>query len=321
MYNLKALQIFVVVAESCSFRRAAEVLNRSQSAVSTQIKLLEEQIGVALFHRTTRRVQLTAEGKQLLGHAQRAVASLELGLREIREAANLQVGHITMGCVPSIAATVLPKVLAEFQGKRRTIRLELRELASAELLEAVSSQDISFGIGPYVDQANDFNFMEIIAEPIYALLPKAYWRPRAKVITLEELTGLPLVLASSSAELRNTLNREVTSRGLEINNAFEVIQVQTMVAFAQAGLAVAILPRIMIPTPLDITLQALPITKPTLERQLCLITLKGNSMSPAALELTTLLTARFRESIARPLQVDRSSGARPSGAEEVNVAK
>ena len=94
-----------------------------------------------------------------------------------------------------------------------------------------------------------------------------------------------------------------------------------MVAFAQAGLAVAILPRIMIPTPLDITLQALPITKPTLERQLCLITLKGNSMSPAALELTTLLTARFRESIARPLQVDRSSGAQPSGTEEVNVAK
>ena len=320
MYNLKALQIFVVVAESCSFRRAAEVLNRSQSAVSTQIKLLEEQIGVALFHRTTRRVQLTAEGKQLLGHAQRAVASLELGLREIREAANVQVGHISMGCVPSIAATVLPGVLAEFQGKRRSIRLELRELASAELLQAVSRQDISFGIGPFVDQANDFNFMEIIAEPIYALLPEAHWRPRAKEITLAELSELPLVLASASAEMRNMLNREVTSRGLEIKDAFEVIQVQTMLAFAQAGLGVAILPRIMVPMPLDATLQALPITKPTLERRLCLITLKGNSLSPAALELTNLLTSRFRETIARVLESQGSRGAVPVRSDPPAVA-
>lgn len=296
MYNLKALQIFVVVAESCSFRRAAEVLHRSQSAVSTQIKLLEEQIGVTLFHRTTRRVQLTAEGQQLLGHAQRAVASLELGLREIREAANIQVGHISMGCVPSIAATMLPPVLAEFQRKRRNIHLELRELASAQLLEAVLRQDISFGIGPFVDHANDFNFTDITIEPIYALLPKVHWRPRATEITLAELAELPLVLASSSAELRHELDRQVALRGLEINSAFEVIQVQTMLAFAQAGLGVAILPRIMIPTLLDETLQALPITKPTMERRICQITLKGNSLSPAALELTKLLIDRFRVS-------------------------
>lgn len=303
MYNLKALQIFVVVAESCSFRKAAEVLHRSQSAVSTQIKLLEEQIGVSLFHRTTRRVQLTAEGEQLLGHAQRAVASLELGLRQIREAANVQVGNIAMGCVPSIAATVLPGVLAEFQRKRRSIRLELRELDSVQLLQAVARQDISFGIGPFVDQTNDFNFVEITTEPIYALLPKAYWRSGAKDITLSELAVLPLVLASSSAALRNTLNRELAVRGLEIKESYEVIQVQTMVAFAQAGLGVAILPQIVIPTPLHETLQALPITNPTLERKLCLITLKGNSMSPAALELTNLLTTRFRDAI----------GALPSG--------
>lgn len=296
MYNLKALQIFVVVAESCSFRRAAEVLHRSQSAVSTQIKLLEEQIGVTLFHRTTRRVQLTVEGQQLLGHAQRAVASLELGLREIREAANIQVGHISMGCVPSIAATMLPPVLAEFQRKRRNIHLELRELASAQLLEAVLRQDISFGIGPFVDHANDFNFTDITIEPIYALLPKVHWRPRATEITLAELAELPLVLASSSAELRHELDRQVALRGLEINSAFEVIQVQTMLAFAQAGLGVAILPRIMIPTLLDETLQALPITKPTMERRICQITLKGNSLSPAALELTKLLIDRFRVS-------------------------
>ncbi|WP_298285911.1 LysR family transcriptional regulator [Novosphingobium sp.] len=294
MYNLKAIQIFVVVAETCSFRKAAEILHRSQSAVSTQIKLLEEQIGVALFHRTTRRVQLTAEGEQLLGHAQRAVASLEIGLRQIKETANIQFGNISMGCVPSIAATVLPPVLAEFQRKRSGIHLELRELASAQLLETISKQEILFGIGPEVEQASDFDFMPITKEPIYALLPKAHWKIGQNNITLAELVPLPVILASSSAALRNTLNRELAMRGLEIKHSFEVLQVQTMLAFAQAGLGVAILPQIMIPQPLDETLQALPIVDPVLERKLCLITLKGNSLSPAARELTSLIVNRFR---------------------------
>ena len=276
MYNLRAIQIFVVVAETCSFRKAAELLHRSQSAVSTQIRLLEEQIGVSLFHRTTRRVQLTAEGVQLLGHAQRAVASLEQGLREIREAANIQQGHISIGCVPSIAATVLPGVLAEFQRKRGGIRLELRELASEQLLQAVARQEISFGIGPEVEDTSDSDLTSI---------------------TLADLAELPVVLASSSAALRNRLNRELALRGLEITNSFEVIQVQTMLAFAQAGLGVAILPRIMIPQPMDATLQALPIVDPVLERNLCLITLKGNSLSPAAIELTGLIVDRFRSAL------------------------
>lgn len=295
IYNLRAIQIFVAVAENSSFRKAAEVLHRSQSAVSTQIKLLEEQIGVSLFHRTTRRVQLTREGEQLLVHAQRAVASLERGLHQIREAANVQSGHIAMGCVPSIAAMVLPGVLAEFRQKRCAIGLELRELASEQLLETIARQEISFGIGPEVEQASDFDFAPIGREPIYALLPQAYWKPDHTTITLAELATLPVVLASSSAALRKSLNRELALQGLEITNAFEVIQVQTMLAFAQVGLGVAILPKIMIPDPLDKTLQALPIVDPVMERKLCLITLKGNSLSPAALELSTLIIDRFRD--------------------------
>lgn len=316
MHNLKAIQIFVIVAETCSFRKAAEILHRSQSAVSTQIKLLENQIGVSLFHRTTRRVQLTAEGEKLLVHAQRAVASIELGLRQIREAANIQLGHIAMGCVPSIAATLLPPVLAEFQRKRTGIKLELRELASAPLLDSIRRQEIYFGIGPEVDQAGDFEFTPIASEPIYALIPQPSCLPGRDTISLAELTQHTVVLASSSAALRNSLNRELAARGLEITNSFEVIHAQTMLAFAQAGLGTAILPRIMIPDPLDATLQALPIIEPELQRTICLITLKGNSLSPAALELTNLIVERFPDGLkplTDPLHGVAARASRSSG--------
>ena len=263
MYNLKAIQVFVVVAETCSFRKAAEILHRSQSAVSTQIKLLEDQIGVSLFHRTTRRVQLTAEGVKLLVHAQRAITSLEAGMRQIREAANIQGGYITMGCVPSIASTVLPRVLAEFQAKRAGIKLELRELASEQLLEAITRQEISFGIGPRVDDLGDFDFAPISNEPIYALIPRSHWLP-GREFDQSGRAGP----AAARARLRRRRRCATCStarwqsRDLAITNAFEVIQVQTMLAFAQVGLGTAILPRIMIPDPLDAELQALPIVEP-----------------------------------------------------------
>ena len=107
--NFKLLHIFIAIADNRSFRQASEKLNRSQSAVSMQIKQLEDQIGAALFHRTTRRVELTAEGSKLLTFARRALGEWENGLREIREAVDIQRGTLTFACIPTIAATILPR--------------------------------------------------------------------------------------------------------------------------------------------------------------------------------------------------------------------
>lgn len=295
MYNLKALWAFVVIAETNSFRKAAEILNRSQSAISMQVKQLEEQLGIALFHRTTRHVQLTAEGEKLLGHAQRAIAELDLGLRQLRETASIQCGRISMACVPSIACSVLPSVLAEFQREHHGVQVSLRELTSQELLAAVANQDVDFGIGPDVDRLGDFSFSPIVSEPIVAVLPRKYWLPGRTSVSLEDLARLPVLLASSSAALRGNLDRELANRDLAMTSSFEVIHVQTMLAFAQAGLGVAIMPAITVPQPLDNTLQALPITDPVLERTISLITLKGAALPPASRALTALIMTRFSE--------------------------
>ena len=98
--NFKLLHIFIAIADNRSFRQASEKLNRSQSAVSMQIKQLEDQIGAALFHRTTRRVELTAEGLKLLTFARRALGEWENGLREIREAVDIQRGTLTFAVHP-----------------------------------------------------------------------------------------------------------------------------------------------------------------------------------------------------------------------------
>lgn len=296
--NLKTVNAFIVLSETNSFRKAAVLLNKSQSAVSMQIKQLEEQLGVLLFHRTTRRVELTSEGEHLLSYARRALAEIENGLQLIRGFADLNIGRISIGCVPSVAASVLPTSLVLFQKSHPSIKINLRELPSDDLLEAIRRQEIDFGIGPTVDNIPDTDFVPIVREPIYALMMSQFCKEGIENISLKELIELPVLINSQSAALRGNLDRELARRGVKLKIMFEVLHVQTLVAFAQAGLGVAILPHVTIPRPLSPAMRALPVVDPPLDRTIGIISLKGQSMSPAARTLIELIKKNFREDIS-----------------------
>jgi DNA-binding transcriptional LysR family regulator len=118
------------------FKKAADALFISMPAVSMQIKQLEEQLGVALFQRTTRKVDLTAEGEQLMITARRAMAELESGLARLQQTVDIQQGHLSFGCVPTIASSRLPAILTEFAKKYPGVSVHVKELPQRELLDA-----------------------------------------------------------------------------------------------------------------------------------------------------------------------------------------
>lgn len=292
--NLKLLHMFVAVAENCSFRLAAEQLNRSQSAVSMQIKHLEDQVGVALFHRTTRRVELTSEGERLLAYARRALDEWEGGLREIREVVDIQRGTLSIGCVPTVAATILPKALFAFQTAYPGINVNLRELAAHDLLDSIRRREIDFGIGPKVEGLAEFQFDPLFNEPIFALASKKYQLPKRRAIELADLCAFPILLNSRSAELRKVLDRALLARDLNMKIKFEVLHTHTLIAFVAAGMGVGILPKIALPQFRGSKMQALPIANPTLVRSVSIISLRGQSFSPAAKELTKAVYKNLR---------------------------
>lgn len=294
MHNFKLLQSFVSVAETGSFRGAAEKLHRSQSVVSTQVRQLEEQIGLKLFERTTRRTEMTPQGKKLLRHFRIALNEIESGLEELRQEALGEVGHIAMACVPSIAGSVLPAVLKRFRDIRPNIGFRLVEQTSVMLLETVKSREVDFGIGPFVSDEPDLVFEPIVDEPIFAVLPPAFRRQRSRSISLEDLAGNSIVMASSSAALRGNLDREISKSGITIDSGYEVTHVQTMLAFARAGLGIALMPATTLPQPPDPDLQILQVTKPLLQRRLCLISAKSAVTSRVSSELTRLIVESFR---------------------------
>lgn len=311
--NHKLLQVFVSVAEQRSFRRAADDLGRSQSAVSMQIQQLEAQLGVALFHRTTRWVEATAEGARLLTHAQRAVRDWEDGLREIRDAAQLQLGTVSLACAPTLAASRLPQILATLQQSHPAIRVTLRELPAREMAKAIQNREFDLGIGPNVDDFTDLDFLPLATDPIFAIAAAAFPLGTGSTIDLETLCKFPILLNTWSAQLRTMLERELAARRLTFDVKFEVLHVHTLIAFAREGLGVAILPKIAIPEVLSGAVQALPVGNPVMTRTIGIMTRRGYASSPAASALQALVAG-----LLRPGKEDQ--GRSPKGSDAKHAA-
>ena len=300
--NLKLLQTFLLVGEHSSFRVAAEKSFRSQSAVSAQIRQLEEQLGVALFHRTTRSVRLTDEGQQLLQCAQRALLEVEAGLRKIQESADIRRGRVSLSCSPTIAETRLARVLAAFEREYPGIEVSVRELTSEALFSSVRNREVDFGIGPVIE-TSEFHFEPVLDDPLYALVPKRFLTTTKETISLATLTNMPLLVLNAATALRTMLETTMKDRNLTFTTRYEFTQAQTLISMAGAGLGAAILPKVALPQKIDESTYALRIVNPILLRQVAVITSKGQSLSPASIRLVQLL----RQLIADPDEKPRAT--------------
>lgn len=312
--NLKLLQTFLLVGEHSSFRAAADLSYRSTSAISAQIRQLEEQLGVPLFHRTTRNVRLTEEGRQLLECARRALMEVESGLRKIRESADVRRGRVSLSCSPTIASTRLARVLAAFEKDYPGIEVYVRELTSEALFESVRKREVDFGIGPVIETA-EFHFELLIEEPLYALVPKRFVTTGKDTIALATLAKMPLLVLNPATALRGLLESTMRERQLSRTARYECLQAQTLISMAEAGLGAAILPELVLPRVIDTSTLALRIVAPAMVRRMALITMRGQALSPASLRLAQLL----KHLIAEPQERPRASrGARQKGSLEVD---
>ncbi|MFP6556737.1 LysR family transcriptional regulator [Paraburkholderia sp. B3] len=286
--NLKLLQTFILIGEHGSFRVAAEKSFKSQSAISSQIRQLELQLGVDLFHRTTRSVRLTDEGTELLQCARRALLEVESGLRRIHELADIRRGRVSLSCSPTIAETRLAKVLAEFEREYPGVEVFVQEVTSEALFDSIRKREVDFGVGPVVNHP-EFRFEPILTDPFYAIVPKRFITTSRKTIDLATLTNMPLLVLNRATALRAMLEEVMNTQHLSYTTRYQFAQAQTLISMANAELGAAILPEIALPSRTDPSTWVLRIVNPPLSRQIAVITMRGQNLSPASTRLVQLL--------------------------------
>ncbi len=291
--NLKLLHTFLLAAEQESFRKAADESNRSPSAVSMQIRGLEEQIGVQLFRRTPQKVILTPEGRVLFDQVRRAVREIQAGLDQLADAAQSRRGHIRIACVPTLASTRLPNILATFRVRYPRSLVDLREVSTASMLELIRNHEVEFGLAPSIPNMGEFLFEPILDDPLYACVPPALDDGKEE-LSLGDLSGQPCILLSSSTAVRCTIDAALQALGVALDVQFEVQQATTAMALASAGLGIAILPKIALILVSAPQFRIVPITDSVVHRKVGLITARGFVQHPISEQLMSLIRTSLR---------------------------
>jgi len=238
-FTLRQLTSFREVARQLHFRRAAESLAVAQPALSRTIAQLEEVLGIALFQRTRRRVELTAAGQALLDRIEPLLRNLSTIPGDLSAMAAGQAGQLRIAFTGLAMATVLPGLLREFSRRYPGIRLELNESPSSSQLAALKSGDIACGFfHPDASPPAGLKTLLLLRERNGVLLPSGHPLVRRRTLRLRDLAETPFVLFSRSHNpgFHNRILAAFTSAGVTPRIAEEVWPRANAVGLVRAGL-------------------------------------------------------------------------------------
>ena len=242
--ELRHLRYFVAVAEELHFGRAAARLFIAQPPLSQQIQQLERELGVTLFLRTSRRVQLTPAGEVFLTGARQTLAALDDAVQAAQRAARGETGWLGIGFAASATYDLLPAVLRDFRVQFPDVVLSLMELNAAEQSRALHDRSIHVGFArPYAAEA-EVVVEAVLREPFLVALPALH--PLASLpalalplLALEPFISFPEAPPPSYAQVVRAV---CEGAGFVPRVVQEVREMQTAISLVAAGLGIALLP-------------------------------------------------------------------------------
>jgi DNA-binding transcriptional LysR family regulator len=242
--ELRHLRYFVAVAEELHFGRAARRLNLAQPPLSQQIRGLEEELGVRLFLRTSRKVELTESGRLFLEQARLVLAQAEKARHTMRAAHRGEAGRITIGFVTSAVYTLVPTILREFNRGRPNVEIRCFEMNSNEQRIALQERQIEVGFNrtPLADTGLH---AEILSRERFVLaLPSDHPRARDGKLRLRQFANDGFIQFSRAQGnvIYDGVIASCQRAGFSPRIAHESTGVQTTLALVAAGLGVAMVP-------------------------------------------------------------------------------
>lgn len=241
--DLRQLRYFVAVAETCNFHRAAERLNVSQPPITVAIHKLEDELGEMLFVRNSRGVTLTLAGRAALPHAREAIAAAEQLRSVVRDGASGIRGRLRLGIIGSAIHDLLPRVVPPFCKAFPDIELELEEMTSVDIVQAIAAQriDVGFIRLPVID-TTPINVKVIERDELVVVLPATDPLANRKRIALAQLADRPFVLFNAISILNAITHIACQRAGFSPHIQQHATQVHTLLSLVEAGLGVALVP-------------------------------------------------------------------------------
>jgi DNA-binding transcriptional LysR family regulator len=241
--DLRQLRTFRALAESGGFTATAKELGLTQPAVSAQIQVLESELGVRLFDRLPRKVQLTPMGALLFDHAKRMLNLEAEAKRAITEAAGTQGQLLRVGASPTIGEYMLPRMLSDFSRLTPDVRVIVEIGPTARVVDALQLHSVDVGL---VEAAVDSDGLSVETfgtdELVLIVAPSHPWARRGR-IDAHDLIGQPMIAREAGSGTREQVEAALSELGVDTRPSWELGGIEAIKSAVALGLGVSFVSR------------------------------------------------------------------------------
>jgi LysR family transcriptional regulator, low CO2-responsive transcriptional regulator len=240
--NLDQIRNFYEVAMHKSFTLAAEKLYRTQPAISTQVRMLEEELGERLFDRIGKKVCLTQAGEILLTYAERLLRLHDEAKLAITELNTSPKGRILIGANEATCIYVLPPIFTLFKEKYPEVQISIYRNFSKKVVDKILDNQLDFGIVTLPVADRDLNVMPIAEDELWLITCPTHPLASRGAINLNEIVPFPMIFHKAGTT-RERLMKHFGKAWDKLNISIELASIETIKKFVSIGMGVAIVPK------------------------------------------------------------------------------
>lgn len=293
--ELRQLRYLLAIAEEGNFTRAAEKVFVSQSALSQQIQLLEQEIGAPVLSRGKRGVHLTAAGEVLQRHAQRAFHELEQARVVIDELQGLKRGELRVGAVQTVNDYLMPHLITAFAARYPDVKLRVDELPSDDIEAGLESGDLQAAIGFIPTSRAEIAHERLFSERLALVVRDDHPFAGKRSVQVAALDGLPMIMLANTFCTRRLWEESARLASAQPRVVLEVNTVSSILSLAETTGLASVLPEFSLRDGLTRGLRVVALSNPTPVRRVGLLWRRDESLCAATRAFLTLARELTRE--------------------------
>ena len=280
--DINHLEVFLAVAQEKSFSRAADVLHRTQPAISQAIRRLEGELGEPLFDRSSKDGTLTASGRVLFDFAQQMMNLRRHAHSAIRELRDLHRGKLILGANEYTVMSLLP-LIPVFRARHPHIKIEVKRSLASRIPSEIIGRDVEIGVVTFKPNDPSIRSLTVAADELALVVAPNHPLAAKKIVSVRELGAEAFIAHNVASPYREKVIKTFEKHRTPLNISMEMPTLEAIKRIVEQGLGVALIPRLAAQTEIARhQLAGLTVREMKLERRLHLIYRKGATLSHAA---------------------------------------
>jgi len=294
--TLRHIRAFVEVARHGSFTVAANRISISQPGLTNIINQLEDLLGVSLFNRTTRRVELTVDGREFFPVAEGLIQDFDRAITSVRAAAKRRMGTVEVAVLPSLAVNLLPTIVRQYNETSPSINIRLKDDNARGIFRQLRHNEADFALANKWTDDADLEFTPLFRDVVgLVCLPNHPLAGLNRPLCWADLEGSAFVGMAPDTGIYPLIHQRADLPDNVLTPEYEVLTLVALASIVEANLAVTALPALAAPLYTEAPIVFRILTEPVIEREIFIIRRKDQALSEAAQTVLNMFRTQLKQ--------------------------